>query len=147
MPVAIPQHHTVSAKSEKARAITLPAFALDELRRLKREQAEELSKLRVGQAGDSLIGARAHGEAMQRRSLTHELTRLAARIKDIPRICLHDLRHSHATQLLLAGRTSKGGPRASWSLNDQCDTRSLFASHGDDAAECCDQDRRGLSQC
>jgi integrase len=34
-------------KSEKARAITLPAFAIEELRRLKREQAEELLKLGV----------------------------------------------------------------------------------------------------
>lgn len=34
-------------KSEKARAITLPAFAIEELRRLKREQGEELLKLGV----------------------------------------------------------------------------------------------------
>ena len=40
---------------------------------------------------------------MQPRSLTHEFTRLINRTKDIPRVRFHDLRHSHATQLLLAG--------------------------------------------
>jgi integrase len=90
-------------KSEKARAITLPAFAIGELRRLKHEQAEELLKLGVRQAGDTLLCARADGEPMQPRSLTHEFTRLVGRLKDIPRVRFHDLRHSHATQLLLAG--------------------------------------------
>jgi integrase len=90
-------------KSEKARAVTLPAFAADELRRLKCEQAEELLKLRVRQSANMLLCARADGEPIQPRSLTHEFTRLVARVKDIPRVRFHDLRHSHATQLLLAG--------------------------------------------
>jgi integrase len=90
-------------KSEKARAITLPAFAIEELRRLKREQAEELLKLGVRQLGDTLLCARADGEPMQPRSLTHEFTRLVGRVKSIPRVRFHDLRHTHATQLLLAG--------------------------------------------
>jgi integrase len=90
-------------KSEKARAITLPAFAIEELRRLKREQAEELLKLGVRLGGDTLLCARADGEPMQPRSLTHEFTRLVGRVKSIPRVRFHDLRHTHATQLLLAG--------------------------------------------
>jgi integrase len=90
-------------KSEKARAVSLPAFAVEELRHLKREQAEELLKLGIRQSSDMLLCARADGEPMQPRSLTHEFTRLVARVKDIPRVRFHDLRHSHATQLLLAG--------------------------------------------
>jgi integrase len=90
-------------KNERARAITLPAFAIDELRRLKREQAEGLLALGVRQGAETLLCARADGEPMQPRSLTHEFTRLIGRIKDIPRVRFHDLRHSHATQLLLAG--------------------------------------------
>ncbi len=90
-------------KSEKARVVTLPAFAIDELHRLKRTQAEELLKLGVRQSGDTLLCARADGEPMQPRSLTHEFTRLVARTNDVPRVRFHDLRHSHATQLLLAG--------------------------------------------
>jgi integrase len=90
-------------KSEKARAITLPRFATDELRRLKRQQAEELLALGVRQSDDTLLCARANGEPLQPRSLTHEFTHLIRRMKDIPRVRFHDLRHSHATQLLLAG--------------------------------------------
>jgi integrase len=92
-----------SPKTEKARAITLPAFATDELRRLRTAQAEELLALGVRQNGDTLLCARADGEPMQPRSLTHEFTVMAARLKLNPRVRFHDLRHSHATQLLLAG--------------------------------------------
>lgn len=90
-------------KSGKARAISLPSFAIEELRRWKRKQAEELLQLGVRQTGDTLVCARADGAPMQPRSLTHEFTVMMARIKDIPRARFHDLRHSHATQLLLAG--------------------------------------------
>ncbi len=90
-------------KSGKGRAVTLPAFAVDELRRWKRKQAEELLKFGVRQTGDTLICARADGEPLQPRSLTHELTALITRVKDLPRVRFHDLRHSHATQLLIAG--------------------------------------------
>ena len=91
-------------KNDKPRAITLPAFAVDELRRLKRQQAEGLLLLGVRQMGDTLFCARADGEPLQPRSLTHEFTRLIGRLRaDLPRIRFHDLRHSHATQLLTAG--------------------------------------------
>ena len=45
---------------------------------------------------------------MQPRSLTHEFARLVRRVKDdLPRVRFHDLRHSHATQLLAAGAHPK----------------------------------------
>jgi len=90
-------------KSGKARAITLPVFAVKELKRLKRQQAEELLILGVRQTGETLVCARADGEPLQPQSLTHQFTRLINRVKDLPRVRFHDLRHSHATQLLLAG--------------------------------------------
>jgi integrase len=90
-------------KSDRTRAIKLPVFAVEELRRLKRQQAEELLVLGVRQTGDTLVCARADGEPLQPQSLTHQFTRLIGRVKDLPRIRFHDLRHSHATQLLLAG--------------------------------------------
>jgi integrase len=40
---------------------------------------------------------------MQPRSLTHEFTRLVGRLKGVPRVRFYDLRHTTATQLLLAG--------------------------------------------
>lgn len=59
--------------------------------------------LGVGQTAETLVCARADGEPLQPQSLTHQFTRLITRIEDLPRIRLHDLRHSHATQLLAAG--------------------------------------------
>ena len=55
------------------------------------------------QTDDTLACAKADGEPHQPRSLTHEFTYLVGRVKDVPRVRFHDLRHSHATQLLLAG--------------------------------------------
>ncbi len=90
-------------KTESARGITLPSFAVHELRRLKRQQAEELLALGIRQSGETLVCARADGQPHQPRSLTHEFTSLIGRMIDIPRVRFHDLRHSHATQLLSAG--------------------------------------------
>jgi len=81
----------------------LPAFAVAELRRLKREQAESLLMLGVRQNDATLICARADGEPMPPRSLTHEFVKAVCRVEDVPRVRFHDLRHSHATQLLVAG--------------------------------------------
>jgi integrase len=84
--------------------VTLPAFAVEELRRWKAEQAERLLNLGNQQTGNTLICARADGEPLQPQSLTHEFPRFLARLgPDFPRVRFHDLRHTHATQLLLAG--------------------------------------------
>ena len=47
--------------------------------------------------------AREDGEPKQPASLTNEFTYLVGRVKDLPKVRFHDLRHSHATQLLAAG--------------------------------------------
>jgi len=75
-----------SPKTDRARAITLPSFAVMELRRLKREQAESLLLLGVRQTGDTLVCARRDGEPLQPQSLTHEFPRFLARLKDFPRV-------------------------------------------------------------
>jgi integrase len=90
-------------KSERHRALTLPAYAVDELHRLKREQAEALLALGVRQTGDTLLCCRTDGEPHQPLSLTYEFARFMRRLKDLPRVRFHDLRHSHATQLLASG--------------------------------------------
>jgi integrase len=90
-------------KTEKTRAVALPAFGVDELRRLKKERAEGLALLGIRQDSQTLVGGRADGRPLQPRSLTHEFTRLVARVPELPRVRFHDLRHSHATQMLLAG--------------------------------------------
>lgn len=91
-----------SPKTDRARAVTLPNFAVEELCRLKREQAESLLMLGVRHTADTLVCARRDGGPLQPQSLTHEFPRFLARLEDFPRVWFHDLRHSHATQLLLA---------------------------------------------
>jgi integrase len=90
-------------KSGRTRTIALPAFAIEELRRLKREQAEQLLALGVRQTGETLVCPRFDGEPRQPRSLTHEFSAMMGRLKNIPPVRFHDLRHTHATQLLGAG--------------------------------------------
>ena len=90
-------------KTDRARVVTLPTFAIEELRRLKREQAECLLAFGVRQSGDTLVCAREDGRAMLPTSLTHEFAKIAGRVEGVPRVRFHDFRHSHATQLLLAG--------------------------------------------
>ncbi len=91
-----------ATKTEKARAVTQPKFAVEELRRWKREQAEALLTLGVRQGGETLVCARLDGEPKKADSLTNEFLHLM-RKAGIPRVRFHDLRHSHATQLLASG--------------------------------------------
>src|SRR5262249_52965439 len=92
-----------STKTDRARAVTLPEFALGELRRWKRVQAERLLAIGVRQSGSTLVCCREDGEPKQPESLTHEFTYLTGRIAGFPKVRFHDLRHSHATQLLGSG--------------------------------------------
>jgi integrase len=59
--------------------------------------------LGIRQSGETLVCPRADGLPLQPQSLTHQFTRLISRMSDLPRVRFHDLRHSHATQVLLAG--------------------------------------------
>jgi integrase len=90
-------------KRDRVRSITLPGFAVEELRRRKLEQAEELLRLGVRQDGGTLVCARADGSVMRPSSLSHEFAKIAGLVPGVPRVRFHDLRHSHATELLLAG--------------------------------------------
>ncbi|WP_210185826.1 tyrosine-type recombinase/integrase [Aureimonas phyllosphaerae] len=51
---------------------------------------------------DAFVVAQIDGQPLQPNSLTHEWVRLLAKT-DLPRIRYHDLRHSHASQMLAAG--------------------------------------------
>lgn len=90
-------------KTGRVRAITLPTYAVEELRRFKRQQAEELFALGIRQTGETLACCRADGEPLQPRSLTQQFTKLVKGVKNLPRVRYHDTRHTHATQLLADG--------------------------------------------
>ena len=90
-------------KSGRARRVALPTIVVEELRRQRVRQAEELLKLGVRLTDDDHVFAQADGMPVQPNSLTHEFTRILAQSSSLPRIRFHDLRHSHATQLLSSG--------------------------------------------
>src|SRR5262245_21671047 len=103
-------------KTNRARAITLPTFVVDELRRLKRQQAQTLLRFGIRQSGETLVCCREDGEPKQPGSVTGEVTRMTSKIRDLPRVRFHDLRHSHATQLLADcghRKTAQDRPRRS----------------------------------
>ncbi|WP_267423212.1 tyrosine-type recombinase/integrase [Methylobacterium sp. GC_Met_2] len=94
---------TKDTKSGRSRRVALPSFAIEELRSHRVRQAEELLKLGVRLTDDDHVFAQADGRPVQPNSLTHEFTRILALSKTLPRVRYHDLRHSHATQLLANG--------------------------------------------
>ena len=89
-------------KSGRARTVALSATVVEELRRHRVAQAQELLRVGVRMSDDTFVVAQADGQPLQPRSLTHEWVRLIGKT-DLPRRRFHDLRHAHATHLLAAG--------------------------------------------
>jgi integrase len=90
-------------KSGRARSVALPSLAVQELKRHRIRQSEELLRLGAKATDDTFVVAREDGMPLQPNSLTHEFVRLLGENPALPRIRFHDLRHSHATQLLASG--------------------------------------------
>jgi integrase len=90
-------------KTERTRAVILPDYAVEELKTWKEKQTTELTELKVNHTQETLVCARFDGEPLWPTSLTHEFIKAIKRLPNLPRIRFHDLRHSHATQLLTAG--------------------------------------------
>lgn len=89
-------------KSGKARTVALAMHVVEELRAHRVRQAEEQLRLGLRPNGDSFVVAQVDGSPLQPRSLTHEWMRLIQKTS-LPRIRFHDLRHTHASQMLSAG--------------------------------------------
>jgi integrase len=84
------------AKSGRARTIALPSLAVEELRRWRLAQAEELFKLGIRADDNWHVITQADGSPLQPRSLTHVVS---AFLKEWG-VTLHGLRHSHASHML-----------------------------------------------
>jgi integrase len=84
------------AKSGRSRTIALPSLAVEELRRWRAAQAEELFKLGIRADDSRHVVTRADGEPIQPRSLTHVMSAFLEEWG----VTLHKLRHSHASHML-----------------------------------------------
>jgi integrase len=83
-------------KSGRARTVALASLAVEELRRWRLAQAEELLRLGVRADDEWHVVTQADGSPLQPRSLTHVMS---AFLKEW-RITLHGLRHTHASHML-----------------------------------------------
>ncbi len=90
-------------KSGRARTIALSASVVAELKAHRIQQAEELLKLGRRVSDDDFVVAQADGSPLQPHSLGQEWVRFLASSTTLPRIRFHDLRHAHATHLLVSG--------------------------------------------
>ena len=89
-------------KSGRGRTVALPSLVIDELRQHRLKQAESLLRLGVRLTDDHHVVMRADGKPLQPRSITQNFQLFLQRC-GLARVRLHDLRHSHATQLLASG--------------------------------------------
>ncbi|MGZ3320200.1 MAG: tyrosine-type recombinase/integrase [Xanthobacteraceae bacterium] len=84
------------AKSGRSRTVALPSLAVEELRRWRLAQAEELLKLGIRADDGWHVVTQADGSPLQPRSLTHVVSDF---LKEWG-VTLHKLRHSHASHML-----------------------------------------------
>ncbi|WP_245294725.1 tyrosine-type recombinase/integrase [Rhizobium rhizosphaerae] len=89
-------------KSGKARTVALSSMMATELKAHRARQAEEQLRIGLRPGDDAFVIAQVDSRPLKPVSLTHEWTRLLAKT-DLPRIRFHDLRHTHASQMLAAG--------------------------------------------
>jgi integrase len=89
-------------KSGRSRTVALSQSMADELQAHKVRQARELLALGVRQTGETFIVAQFDGKPIQPRTLTHMWMQFVVDC-GLPRVRFHDLRHAHATHLLMAG--------------------------------------------
>jgi integrase len=91
-------------KTDKTRAVMLPDYAVEELKGWKENQFKELARLGVTATEDTFVFGRSwDGGVVKPDSLTAEFRVAIREIPNFPIVRFHDLRHSHATQLLKQG--------------------------------------------
>ena len=89
-------------KTGRGRTVALSPTMIEELRAHRLHQAQEQLRLGTRLTDKSFVCAQEDGRPLQPQTITHEWKRLVAKL-GLPRIRLHDLRHSHATHMLSAG--------------------------------------------
>jgi integrase len=90
-----------SPKSGRGRVVALPVLAIEELRRHRLKQAEDLLRLGIRQSDETHVCLQPNYQPWAPRNLSGTFVRFI-KASSLPRVRLHDLRHSHATHLLAA---------------------------------------------
>ncbi len=90
-------------KTERTRAVILPDYAIEELSLWQQHQCKQLEELGEGITQDTLVCTGQDGKPQWPTTVTHQFGKAIRKLPSLPRIRFHDLRHSHATQLLAAG--------------------------------------------
>jgi integrase len=88
-------------KSERARTVALPGLLVEELRRYRIVQAEQLLRLGVRQSDAMHVCLRADGSPWLPSLISAAFVRLL-KANGLPHMRLHELRHAHASHLLAA---------------------------------------------
>jgi integrase len=88
-------------KSGRARTVAVPSLAIEELRRHRVKQAEELLRLGIRQSEETQVCLQPNYQPWAPRNLSSAFIKFI-KASGLRRVRLHDLRHSHATHLLMA---------------------------------------------
>jgi integrase len=94
---------TKETKNGRARVVALPSIVTEELRLHRLRQSEELLKIGIRPDDQTYVFTKEDGNGLKPSSITNAFKRVLALAPDLRRLRLHDLRHSHATQMLSAG--------------------------------------------
>ena len=100
------QTQVSTPKNHQARVIDLDQRTCEQLRRHRHRQADERHRLGGAYEDHDLVFCRDNGAPLQPDNFTQTFERAIART-DLPRVRLHDLRHTHATIALRAGVPTK----------------------------------------
>jgi integrase len=90
-------------KGDRSRMVIMPAAVVEKLRAHRAEQAAFRLRVGLGRDDDTLVVSKPDGDPVRPRTLTIEFARLIRRVKDIPRVRFHDLRHGFVTLQIQLG--------------------------------------------
>jgi integrase len=89
---------SVADFNSKCRTLALTEIAVEELRRHRVAQAQELLRIGIRMTDDTHVVSQADGQPLQPNSLTHAVRLFM--MERAGRVRLHGLRHSHASHML-----------------------------------------------